>query len=87
MFSLIKAFVLCVVFMSLAGCSKLTKENYDALKLGMSLEEVSAIVGGPTNCSETLGTKSCIWGSEDGKNIKITFLADNASTFSNNGLE
>jgi hypothetical protein len=33
-----------------------------------------------------VGTKSCRWG-DDAKNIKITFLADRATVFSNHGIQ
>lgn len=45
----------------LAACSKLTLANYDKLKVGMSFEEVSAIIGNPEKCDENLGIKSCSW--------------------------
>lgn len=77
---------LAVVF-TLSACSKLNKENYEQLKMGMSQEEIQGVIGKPDNCSETMGTKSCIWGNEDATHIKVTFVADNAATFSNNGLK
>ena len=82
-----KLTMLAAAVLLLVGCSKLTKENYELLEMGMSQEEVQAVIGAPDNCSETLGTKSCIWGSEEGKNITITFIGDNATTFSNDGLQ
>lgn len=81
-----KLFFLAAILLSLTACSKLTKENYDSLKMGMSSDEVTKVLGKPDICSETLGTKSCIWGDEQGKFIKVGFVADNAATFSNNGL-
>ncbi|BDX06397.1 DUF3862 domain-containing protein [Planctobacterium marinum] len=82
-----KLFVILGAGLLLSACSKLTKENYELLEMGMSQEEIQAVIGKPDNCSETLGTKSCIWGSEEGKNITITFIGDNATTFSNDGLQ
>lgn len=82
-----KILALTSLLVLLTGCSKLNKENYEMLKMGMSQEEVTAVIGAPSNCSETLGTTSCLWGKEDGVYIKVTFVADNAATFSNNGLE
>lgn len=73
--------------LALTACSKLSNENYDKLEMGMSLAEVEAVIGSPDNCSETLGTKSCLWGEEKGTYIKVSFVADNAATFSNNGLK
>jgi hypothetical protein len=82
-----KKLVLLAALFALSACTKLTKENYDTLEMGMTPKEVSDVLGEPDNCSEALGTKSCIWGSEDGAHIKVSFIADNAATFSNNGLE
>lgn len=82
-----KKLLLLSMLFTLSACSKLTKENYDMLELGMSGDEVNAVLGQPDNCSETLGTKSCIWGSEQGTFIKVSFVADNAATFSNNGIK
>lgn len=82
-----KKIIVLAAVLALSACSKLTNENYDKLKMGMSEQEVKAILGGPDNCSETLGTKSCIWGKEDGAYIKVSFVGDNAATFSNNGLK
>lgn len=75
------------VALFLTGCSKLTTENYDKLKMGMAVEEVESIIGGADNCSESLGTKTCVWGNEDAKHIKVSFVADNAVAFSNDGLK
>ena len=59
----------------LAGCSKLTQENYRKLKAGLSYEEVIAILGKPDKCSDALFVKNCIWGSER-KNISVNFVGD-----------
>lgn len=63
------------IFVSLAGCSKLTQENYRKLKVGQSYDEVVAILGKPTSCSDALFVKSCTWGS-DAKNISVNFMND-----------
>lgn len=69
----------------LTACSKVNKENYDKLSVGMEFTEVTSTIGAPDDCSETLGTKSCVWG-DDAKNIKVTFIADKATVFSNKGI-
>lgn len=69
-----------------AGCSKITKENYDKLEMGMEYSEVTALLGNPDNCIESMGAKSCTWGSE-AKNIKINFLADKTMVFSSTGIK
>ena len=71
----------------MVGCgNNLTKENYDKLEVGMAYQEVAAILGAATECSEALGTKSCTWGSEP-KHIKVKFVADKAVFFSNKGIQ
>lgn len=70
---------------TLFGCSKITAENYNKLKVGMSYEEVVAVIGAADECSEKMGTKSCTWGN-DPKHIKVKFVADNAVYFSKNGI-
>jgi hypothetical protein len=58
-----------------AGCSKLTKQNYDKLKVGMEFKEVSAILGDTAACDAAMGAKSCTWGGEQQK-ITVKFVAD-----------
>ncbi|WP_448547531.1 DUF3862 domain-containing protein [Thalassotalea fusca] len=70
----------------LSACSKVNKENYDKLELGMSKEEIQAVIGGADNCEEAMGTLTCVWGDKDAKHIKVRFVADAAVTFSNSGL-
>jgi hypothetical protein len=79
--------ILAVTALSLAlvGCSKVNKENYDKVKVGMDYSEVIEVVGDPDKCKETLGTKSCVWG-DDSKNIKVSFVADKVLLPSSNGL-
>jgi hypothetical protein len=74
------------MLLALTGCSKLSMENYQQLKTGMSYDEVTAIIGKPESCEEALGTRSCIWGDEQ-KQIKAAFLAEKAMLFSHQGLQ
>ena len=69
-----------------AGCSKITQGNYNKLKMGMEYSEVTALLGSPDNCTESMGTKSCIWGN-DAKNIKVNFVGDKTIIFSGTGLK
>ena len=61
----------CPWALALTACSKLTKENYDKLEMGMSQDEVEAILGSADNCGKTMGTMACTWGNEDSKHVKI----------------
>lgn len=87
--SMIKLLVLamCVFsILALAGCSKVNKENYDKIKIGMSYEEVVGLLGKPDKCEEPiLKTKSCMWGSSD-KQIEIKFAGDTVVWRSSKGI-
>jgi hypothetical protein len=62
--------IIPALLLLLAGCSKVTKENYDKIKTGMSYDEVITLIGKPEGCSEALGISSCEW-----KNGKATISA------------
>ncbi len=70
-----KQIALVALWIGLAGCSKMTAENYAKLQTGMPLTEVTAILGNPQSCDETLGFKSCRWGDEK-RNVTVRFVAD-----------
>lgn len=59
----------------LAGCSKLTADNYTKIKTGMSSQEVQTLIGRPDRCDDLVGLKTCVWG-DDKRNISINFVAD-----------
>ncbi len=59
----------------LAACSKLTLSNYDQLKLGMSFKEVTALIGEPESCSETLGLRACVWRNGEAQ-VDVSLMAD-----------
>lgn len=71
---------LAVLALLAAACSKLTVENYDKLKVGMSYDEVKNILGAPERCSEMLGVKSCTWG-DDKRHINVNFVGDQVVIF------
>lgn len=64
-----------VLILLLAGCSKLTPENYAKLKLGMPYSEVTAILGSPASCDDIAGFKSCRWG-DDKRHVTVRFAGD-----------
>lgn len=84
---LLHRWILILSLLLLTGCSKLTKENYQQLKAGMSYEEVTAIIGKATRCEDSLGTNRCVWGDENGTHVKINFISDTALLFSQKGLQ
>ena len=73
----------CLTLMT--GCSKVTRENYDQIKMGMAMDEVITVIGEPDSCSGALGAKKCVWGDE-AKNITITFVGDRVTLPSMKGL-
>lgn len=70
----------------LAGCSNLSKENYEKLETGMEMAEIEDIIGSADSCEEALGAQACVWGDEE-KNIKVKLVAGKAVFFSNKGLQ
>ncbi|WP_016955180.1 hypothetical protein [Catenovulum agarivorans] len=84
---MLKRLAILVALISIcSGCSKITADNYNKIKVGMELEEVEAIIGTADECSEVIGTKQCVWG-DNKRNIKITFVADVATLTLQNGLK
>ena len=66
---------LAAICLALSGCSKVTQENYEKIKVGMTYEQVTDILGKPTASESGLGMKHCVW--KDGeKAIDIKMLAD-----------
>jgi hypothetical protein len=86
---MIKLVVLAICMFSiltLAGCSRVNKENYDKIKIGMSYQEVVGVLGKPDTCEDpVLKTKSCMWGSSE-KQIKIKFVVDTVAWRSSKGI-
>ena len=81
------AFLLALsVFLFLtAGCSKLTKENYDKLRIGQDYGEVVKILGEADECGGAMGIKDCRWGN-DAKHISVKFAGNKVMIFSSKGL-
>ena len=71
----VRPIILGAAAVMLAGCRKLTMDNYAKLKTGLEYSQVVAIIGKPDSCSEALFVKSCVWGDEQ-KNIKVNFVSD-----------
>lgn len=81
-----KKIITAALLLTLAACSKLSMDNYQQLKTGMTYNEVTAIIGEPASCEEALGTRTCLWG-DDSTQIKAAFLAEKAMLFSHKGLK
>lgn len=82
-----KVLIPIIIFVSLfiLACSKVTQENYEKIKLGMSYEEVVDILGRAQECGSSIGVTNCRWESNE-KYIKVQFIADKVVFFSAKGL-
>ena len=84
--SSIKLIVMAVMLsIILFGCSKLKRENYDKIKVGMDYQQVVSIIGAPDKCDAIMGAKNCVWGNEN-KNVMINFIGEKVFVRSMNGL-
>ena len=74
----------------MAACSlepdRVTKENYDKLKLGMSFEQVSEVLGLPADTSTRFGLKEYTWVEND-RHIHAKFMGDSAVYYSSKNLK
>lgn len=88
--------ILIVAMLLLTSCSdkeetKITKEMYDNIEIGMTIDEVEEVLGkGEENAkSEAAGTiiSSMQWVNKDGGNIQIMFQDGKVDTKAQAGLE
>lgn len=78
--------IICLApMLILLGCSKISQENYDKLKVGMDYDEVLKILGKPDNCESILNMKNCIW-EESSKSITIKIAANKVVFISSHGI-
>jgi hypothetical protein len=78
--------MIVAVLLVLAGCSKINKENYDKIEVGMTYDEVEEILGTPDEAKDLIGTKSCVWGQAP-ETISIKFIGDKVVFHSARGLK
>lgn len=83
--SLIILSVIILVISSLSGCSRITQENYNKIKVGMEYDEVISILGKPTSCSSVFKATNCAWGNEK-RSIEISLVTDRVVLLSSKGL-
>ena len=69
----------------ITGCSKVTKENYDKLKIGQDYDQVVEILGKADECGGAMGIKDCRWG-DDNRHISVKFAGNKVVIFSAKGL-
>jgi hypothetical protein len=70
----------------LLGCSKVKMANYAKIKMGLTYDQVVAILGKPDSCSEALYVRSCVWGGEE-RNITVNFMADKVVLYSSRNIQ
>jgi hypothetical protein len=80
------ALLILLLGLQLAGCSNLTQENYDKIKMGMSFQDVEKLLGSNPVCDSVMGMKSCTWGGDD-QFVKIHFMADKVVLHAARGLK
>lgn len=68
------------------GCSPLTQENYNKITVGMSYDQVTALIGKPDSCDDVMGVRNCVWGDEK-RSVQVGFVADKMLLFSANNLK
>lgn len=80
-----RSLCLAALALVLGACSKLTVENYDKLRMGMTYSEVKQVLGAPDKCSDVLAVKSCTWG-DDKRFVQVNFVADQVILFNSSNL-
>lgn len=68
------------------ACDNLSPENYNKIKVGMSLQEVEKLLGSSPTCDSAVGMKNCTWGTAE-KHVKVQFVADKVAMYSAKGLK
>jgi hypothetical protein len=69
----------------LLACSKLTQENYNKIAMGMTYDEVVALLGAPANCDDVMGVRSCKWG-DDTHSVNVNFMGGKVLLYSSSNL-
>jgi len=74
------------LLLALAGCSKLTLENYNKIEVGMHYDDVTRLIGSPDACNDVMGLRSCTWGDEQ-RSATVTFAGDKVLVYSSRNLK
>ena len=77
--------ILFLVLSASIGCSKLTPEKIDELRIGMPYEEVVDLLGKPDSCEGAVGFKDCTWGDQK-RYINVKFGGNSVVFFSSKGI-
>lgn len=79
------AFLSLALCFLVVSCGKLSQENYQKIKVGMSYQEVEKILGSGPACDSAMGMKTCTWGTTE-KYVKVQFVGDAVVMYSAKGL-
>jgi hypothetical protein len=82
----VKSLVGAPLLLLVLGCSPLTQENYNKITVGMSYDQVTALIGKPDTCDDVMGVRNCVWGDEK-RSVQVGFVADKVLLFSANNLK
>ncbi len=78
--------VLSLCFLTfLLGCSKLTAKNYNQVAVGMTYDQVTALIGTPARCDDVMGLRHCTWGN-DKHSADVAFADGKVILFSSSNL-
>jgi len=82
----VKSLVGAALLLLVLGCSPLTQENYNKITVGMSHDQVTALIGKPDTCDDVMGVRNCVWADEK-RSVQVGFVADKVLLFSANNLK
>jgi hypothetical protein len=82
----VKSLLGAALLLLVLGCSQLTQENYNKISVGMSYDEVTALIGKPDTCDDVMGVRNCVWGNEK-RSVQVGFVADKVLLYSSNNLK
>lgn len=78
--------MIALALLIFTGCTKVSKENYDKIQVGMSYTQVTDLLGKATNCDAMAGVSDCTWGDEK-HYIKVKLVADKVMFIHSVGIE
>ena len=73
------------LLLSLLACSQLTQENYNKIQMGMTYDEVVAVLGSPTKCDDVMGVRNCTWGDET-RSVNVNFIGGKVLLYASSNL-
>jgi hypothetical protein len=53
--------------------------------MGMTYDEVVAVLGAPANCDDVMGVRSCKWG-DDTHSVNVNFMGGKVLLYSSSNL-